>query len=124
MGIERHIRFGGRETPDWPAVRERLFGCGEPGTIRMIDGMPAFPDETPEAGWRELRVGTAGGMVTVRRTDGGFAVIVWGNAEGELLRGWDRTCWACAAAGEGDVVTPDGPLSAAAFAASCGLDGV
>ena len=28
--------------------------------------MPAFPDELPDPGWKELRVGTPGGMVTMR----------------------------------------------------------
>ena len=28
----------------------------------MIDGLPAFPDEVPEPGWKELRIGFASGM--------------------------------------------------------------
>jgi hypothetical protein len=87
----------------------------------MIDGMPAFPDESPGEGWRELRVGTAAGMVTVRKGGDSFNCLIWGNADAALLAARDRVAWACAAAGGGTVATPSGELSAPEFAAQAGI---
>ena len=91
---------------------------GEAPAVRMIDGQPAFPDEVPEPGWRELRVGLAGGMVTLRRTGSEVRVVTWGTADPVLTRSWDRLCWAVAAAGEGELLSPGGPQSAADFRSS------
>ncbi len=46
----------------------------------MIDGQLAFPDEEPAADWRELRVGTPQGMVTVRRGKERMVFVTWGNS--------------------------------------------
>ena len=54
--------------------------------MRMIDNMPASPDEDPEENWQELRVSLGHGMITVRREPGRFRVIVWGNADGATQR--------------------------------------
>ena len=121
MGVDRTIRFPAAEPPAWDAIRDQLRRVGEDGSLRMIDGMPAFPDESPEPGWRELRVGTAAGMVTIRRGPAALSCVVWGNADDALRAAWDRVSWACAAAGQGAVETPSGSLSAADFAASAGL---
>lgn len=121
MGLDRTIRFSSGEPPGWDAIREQLRRVGEDGTIRMIDGMPAFPDEAPEPGWRELRVGTPAGMVTIRRRPDSLTCVVWGNADSALTAAWHKFIWACAAAGGGTVETPSGSLPAAEFAASVGL---
>ena len=52
----------------------------------MIDGELAFPDETPADAWRELRVGTPQGMVTVRRDRDQVVLVTWGNAAVDLVR--------------------------------------
>jgi len=68
MGLDRTIRFTSPDPPSWEAIRAQLARVGDAAPpVRMIDGQPAFPDETPEPGWREVRVGTAAGMVTIRR---------------------------------------------------------
>jgi len=54
MGQERVVRFAG-EPPEWVVIRAKLAERGFAATLRMIDGLPAFPDETPEPGWKELR---------------------------------------------------------------------
>lgn len=102
MGMERVVTFPGPE-PDWPAVRDRLTGAGRTAEMRMIDNMPAFPDEEPEAGWRELRVSLGGGMITLRREPGRLRVVVWGNADEALRRDQDALVRACAEAGGGTV---------------------
>jgi hypothetical protein len=120
MGMSRTIRFSG-EPPDWPAIQARLRHVLADAPLRMIDGQPAFPHETPEPGWRELRVGTPAGMVTVRRDQDALTCVVWGNADPALSAAWDRVSWACAVAGGGTIETPAGPKSAADFAASAGI---
>ncbi|MGL6097290.1 MAG: hypothetical protein ACRC7O_16015, partial [Fimbriiglobus sp.] len=113
MGIQRTIRFPG-EVPEWPAVAARLVEVGETPVLRMIDNQPAFPDEVPEPGWADLRVGLAGGMVTVRRAGPGvLACVTWGASDPALGRSWDQLCWAAAAAGDG-VIEADGIVQTAA----------
>ena len=121
MGLDRTIRYPNGQTPSWDAIRAALHRVGEDTSLRMIDGLPAFPGETPEGGWKELRIGTAAGMVTIRRGPDVLTCVVWGNAEGHLRAAWDKLCWACAAAGGGTIDTPSGPLPADEFARSAGL---
>ena len=121
MGLDRTIRFPSAETPSWEAIRTHLARVGESAPLRMIDGLPAFPDETPEPTWKELRVGTAGGMVTVRRGPGVLTCVVWGNADAALDSAWAKVVWACAAAGGGRIETPAGPAGPDEFARSAGI---
>lgn len=121
MGLDRTIRFPTGRTPSWGAIRAALHRVGEVVSLRMIDGLPAFPDETPGDGWKELRIGLSAGMITLRRGPDALTCVVWGNAEGPLRTAWDRLCWACAAAGGGTIDTPSGPLNADEFARSGGL---
>jgi hypothetical protein len=121
MGLDRTIRFPAAETPTWAAVKAQLARVGESAPLRMIDGMPAFPDEDPPADWKELRVGTAAGMVSIRRTPGTLTCVVWGNADPALSAAWAKVIWACAEAGGGAVETPEGPLPADEFAATAGV---
>jgi hypothetical protein len=83
----------------------------------MIDGQLAFPDETPPQMWSELRVGTPGGMITLRRQGDVVDVVTWGNADDGMQKAWNALTWALAAAGEGEVVGPEGTISASDYAA-------
>jgi hypothetical protein len=118
--MSRTIRFPG-EPPAWDAIRAQLRRVLPDIPLRMIDDQPAFPDETPEPGWHELRVGTAAGMITIRRGPDSLTCVTWGNADPVLSTAWDRICWACAAAGGGTLDTPAGSVSADEFAASAGI---
>lgn len=120
MGLDRTIHFES-ETPEWDAIHAELRRIGIESSLLMIDGLPAFPDETPEATWKELRVRFAAGMVTLRRGTKQLTCVVWGNAEGPLQRALDALIWACASACEGTIDTPAGPLSADEFGRSVGL---
>jgi hypothetical protein len=62
----------------------KLNGAGNLFGIKMIDNLPAFPDEIPEPGWTDLRFGTPAGMVTLRRTTTGYQLVIWGNADTPL----------------------------------------
>jgi hypothetical protein len=90
----------------------------------MIDGMPAFPDETPEPTWRELRIGTAAGMVTIRGREDTLTCVIWGNGVEALVAAWNKVIWACAEAGGGLIESPTGPMSPAEFAQSVGISPV
>lgn len=121
MGLDRTIRFPTADAPDWAAIRAALGCFGEPVAIRMIDGLPAFPDESPEAGWKELRLGLPAGMVTLRRGPGALTAVIWGTGEPALTQAWHQVVWACASAGGGVIETPSGPQSAQDFLRETGL---
>ncbi len=112
MGMEQVVRFPRGTVPAWPEVQALLAGRGFPVLMRMIDGELAFPDEAPPETWREVRVGTAGGMVTVRREPDRVTCVTWGNADAGMLRAWNALVWAFAEAGGGQVASPSGALSA------------
>jgi len=121
MGMQRTVRFDPDTVPAWDAVRGQLDRLGVTAAVKMIDNLPAFSDETPEPGWKELRVGTPNGMVTLRAEPGSLACVVWGNADDALRADWDALCWACAAAGAGRVETAEGLHAADTFAQLTGL---
>jgi hypothetical protein len=122
MGLDRTIRFGSDAVPSWEAIRTHLRRVGEDGPLRMIDGLPAFPDEEPDAGWKELRVGLSGGMATLRRGADQISCVIWGNADPVLMSAWDKLCWATAVTGGGRIDTPSGPQTAEEFARSVGVN--
>jgi hypothetical protein len=121
MGLDRTVRFAVEETPTWEAIRGHLLRVGESPALRLIDGVPAFPEELPPTDWKELRIALGGGMVTIRRGPGFLSCVVWGNADESLELAWNKAVWACAAAGKGLVETASGPASADDFARSAGL---
>ena len=124
MGLDCTVRFPAGSVPAWDAIKGQLARVGGPAPLRMIDGLPAFPDESPEDGWRELRVGFPAGMVTLRRGTDTLTCVVWTNADPALVATRDRVAWACAAAGPGTVATPAGEVSADEFARLAGLSPV
>jgi hypothetical protein len=73
----------------------------------MIDGLPAFPDEVPDPAWKELRVGLAGGMVTLRRGADTIRCVVWGGDDPSIRAALETCARAVAAAGDGSI----GPIS-------------
>jgi hypothetical protein len=115
MGMEQIVTFPQGHVPAWTAVAELLAAHGFPVQTRMIDGQLAFPDETPPDDWRELRLGTPQGMVTLRREADRIICVTWGNADQAMLQAWNALAWAVAAAAGGQVLAPAGPLDADAF---------
>jgi hypothetical protein len=112
MGMEQAVTFAAGAVPAWAAVRDLLAGRGFPVQVRMIDGELSFPDEEPPEAWRELRLGTSQGTVTVRREPGRVVTVTWGNADAALVQAWNAVTWAFAEAGGGQVVSPSGALGA------------
>jgi hypothetical protein len=95
MGIDRTIVLDGRPAPTWVMIREVLASHGRAPQLRMVDQMPAFPDETPDEPWTEIRLTLGNGMLTLRRQSPGLSVIVWGNADSALLADADALATAC-----------------------------
>ena len=117
MGMDQTVSFAGAG-PDWAAVRDLLARHGYPVQMRMIDGQLAFPDEEPPEGWRELRVGTPQGMVTLRRGGGAVVCVTWGNADAALRQAWNALAWGWAEAG----VTAKARVTATATAVALVLE--
>ena len=98
------VRHPVESTAGWVAISERLNAFGETPVVKMIDGLPAFPDEVPDDGWSELRVGLAGGMITIRRRPGEIVCVAWGTDDLRLQASLDAAAAACAAVTGGRVV--------------------
>ena len=114
MGMERAVNY--RTTPPaWTAARDLLAAHGYLLQMRMIDGQLAFPDEQPPDAWRELRVSTPQGMVTIRREANRLVFVTWGNAEAGLRQAWNALAWAFAVAGGGQIETEVGLVNADDF---------
>ncbi len=97
MGIARKVSVAGAG-PSWERIREELQSLGEAPVLRMIDNLPAFPDEIPEASWKELRIGLSGGMVTLRKAAGEWTCTIWGTGEAKLEWACEAAAWAIATA--------------------------
>jgi hypothetical protein len=121
MGLDRTIHYSVPQTPSWAAIQGELARVDVAVELRIIDGLPAFPDETPDDGWKELRIGTSAGMITLRRREGAITCVVWGNADETLSAVWSKVIWACATAAKGHIQLPSGPISADRFAQSIDL---
>ena len=103
MGVELTVSIPAGRVIAWPDVAARLAARGMSAPIRMIDGLPAFPDEAPPDDWSELRVGTPGGMVTLRRTAVGVTCVAWGTDDPGLRRDFRAVAQAVAEATGGTV---------------------
>jgi len=112
MGVEQTVTVPAGAALPWAAVVERLAAHGGAAPLRMIDGLPAFPDEQPPDDWRELRVGTPAGMITIRRQPQGVDLVTWGNADAALVQAWNALTWAFAMCSGGNVTTPQGSRTA------------
>src|SRR5262249_59502019 len=112
MGMDQTVSFAGKATPTWAAVSDLLARRGFPVQTRMIDGQLAFPDETPPDEWKELRLGTPQGMVTLRRAADAVVFVTWGNADAALRQAWNALTWAFAEAGGGTVQAAQGAVDA------------
>ncbi len=121
MGMEQTVSFAGATIPAYTSIRDFLGERGFPLQMGMIDGQPAFPDELPEDNWRELRLRTPQGMVTVRRATDKLVFVTWGNADAGLTQAWNALVWAFAEVGGGRVETPQGLLDAATYRTSVDL---
>ncbi|HEV3079561.1 MAG TPA: hypothetical protein VGY66_07270 [Gemmataceae bacterium] len=109
MGMEQTVNFPAGRPPSWPAARDLLASYGFPVQVRMIDGELAFPDEEPPENWQELRLGAPEGkVVTVKREPDRLVLVVWGNADAQLVQAWNALAWAFAELASGQIQTESG----------------
>jgi hypothetical protein len=116
MGMDQKVLFPPDRTPSWTVLRDLLAARRLAPQLRMIDGELAFPDEAPPDTWQELRIGSAHGMVTLRREPDGIRLVTWGNADDALRQAWNVLTWAVATLSEGTVETESGRVNAQDFA--------
>ncbi len=118
MGMEHTVRFSGEGVPPVPRILAELAAHHFPVQVRMVDGELTLPDEVPPGGWKEVRLGTSVGMVTLVRRGQELAVVIWGNADTALQSAWNAVAWAAAKTGQGNIVRAEGLQCASEFRAS------
>ena len=69
---------------------DRLAAAGLPSALAMVDNVLQGPGATPPPAWRDVRLRTPAGVVTLRRVPSGVAIVVFSNAD-EPLRAAQRT---------------------------------
>jgi hypothetical protein len=121
MGMDQKVVFEQKQMPSWAEVVDLLATRKLPIQLRMVDGELALPDETPPHDWRELRVSTPGGMVTLRRETDGVTFVIWGNADANMQKAWNTLTWALAHLTGGKVRSTQGEQLADAFAKTAEL---
>jgi len=72
------------------ALLDQLSAAGLPSALAMVDNVLQGPGAIPPAVWRDARIRTPAGVVTLRRVPSGVAVVVFGNAD-DALRAAQRT---------------------------------
>jgi hypothetical protein len=88
MGLERMVSTGAEVR--LAELVERLAADGLTAMVVMIDGALVAPGTPPPAGWREARLRTPAGTITLARRPGGVAVVVFGNADEDLRRAQEQ----------------------------------
>jgi hypothetical protein len=116
MGLERKVTVPLDTVPSWSLVAKFFAAKNFPLKVMMIDGALSFPDEQPPDSWRDLRLGTPLGMVTLRKENDAFRVITWGNASGPLLQAWNALTLGLAKIFRGVIHDGEGTVSALEFA--------
>lgn len=81
MGMEITVA---RTELDLGALLGKLAETGFLATILMVDGQLRMPNAPPPQAWRDVRIKTPAGTVTINRRPTGFAVLVFGNADAAL----------------------------------------
>lgn len=72
------------------ALVAALSASGFATSVMMIDGQLVMPRAEAPRGWRDVRLRTPGGTVTLARREGGVAVVVFGNADAAALQAQQR----------------------------------
>jgi hypothetical protein len=75
---------------DLSTLLRQLEAAGLPTGLAMVDNVLQGPGASPPSVWRDARLRTPAGVVTLRRVPSGVAVVVFGNAD-EPLRAAQRT---------------------------------
>jgi hypothetical protein len=82
MGLEIIVSAAGGD--EIAPLLQRLADRGQAVSVIMVDGALHAPSLPVPSGWREVRLKTAAGMVTLKRRADGIGVVVFGNADAAL----------------------------------------
>jgi len=118
VGMEHVVRLPGEASLDLHRMMALLAEYTYPVQMRMVDGELTMPDEVPPEGWKEVRLGTPSGMLTLVRRGPELLVVTWGNANDPMQRAWNAVAWAVAKAGGGQILRPEGLQNPEEFRAS------
>jgi hypothetical protein len=83
MGLSKLVPR--RDTPPLAELLEQLARAGLPSLILMVDNQLVSPKVPPPSAWRDLRLKTPAGTVSLKRDAAGISVTVFGNADEALL---------------------------------------
>jgi hypothetical protein len=84
MGLEIAVPLAA--PPPLADLIARLEADGLPCVVAMIDGALCAFGAPPPVEWREARLRTPAGTITLARRPGAVAVVVFGNADDALQR--------------------------------------
>jgi len=82
MGLSTVVPVRGM--PSLAALLERLAAAGLPTSLLMVDNSLVSSKVPPPSTWRDARLKTAAGTVTLKREAAGISVTVFGNADEAL----------------------------------------
>jgi hypothetical protein len=83
MGVSQIVAR--RDTPSLATLLEDLARAGLPSTILMVDNQLVSPRLPPPSAWRDVRLKTPAGTVSIKRDAQGISVTVFGNADPALI---------------------------------------
>jgi hypothetical protein len=91
MGLEKHVPWGsaaagvgGSAACPLSGLLQKLAADGLPAAVAMVDGALHAPMAPLPEDWREARLKTAAGMVTLARKPGAISVVVFASADDAL----------------------------------------
>jgi hypothetical protein len=79
------IQVPGRGTPSLSQLLEKLAQANLPSSIIMIDNQLVSPKVPPPTTWRDVRLKTPAGTVSLKLEPAGVSVTVFGNADEKLV---------------------------------------
>ena len=88
MGLEERIAC--TDLPPLERVLSALAADGYPSMIVMVDGALVMPKAAPPTHWRDVRLRTPDGTVSIVRHEGAVAAVIFGNADERLQKAQAR----------------------------------
>lgn len=83
MGLSKLVPV--RETPSLATLLAALANGGLPSSILMVDNQLVSPKLPPPSAWRDVRLKTPAGTLSLKREAAGVSITVFGNADEALL---------------------------------------
>lgn len=99
MGQTWAIRFQAK-----PTLENALASIDDDWKLRLVDGLPAFPDEILPSDFNEIRLALCGSMVTVVSESFGYRLVTWSNISPEFHEAVNRLAETLARAGNGTIL--------------------